>query len=221
MILFHHFAIVVWMLAFLCETNTAFCPVSPYTISSKHVVVTNSRNNRSFHSRNGHAMDGREEEPTFSVKRRIDTVMDIPDENNTKDDNMMLLDGLGLVRYQEHTNNNTMEPILKVVGIVSQPIVWISLYFVETTGSGLPSGPYGVLGGLEGVSYLVVLGLALLGSSSTLKTISRLTLVVGLIVLASLVAQQGCVPNAKPILDYSDYLPVCNADDTPGLFGGR
>ncbi|KAG7351842.1 hypothetical protein IV203_007890 [Nitzschia inconspicua] len=221
MILFHHCAIVVLMLAFLCETNTAFCPAIPFTPSSRTVGVINSRNNRSFHSSNGHEMDSREEERISSVKRRIDTVTDIPDENDTTDDNIMLLDGLGLVRYQEHTNNNNMEPILKVVGIVSQPIVWISLYFVETTGNGLPSGPYGVLGGLEGVSYLVVLGLALLGSSSTLKTISRLTLTVGLIVLASLVVQQGCVPNAKPILDYSDYLPVCNADDTPGLFGGR
>eukprot|EP00581_Thalassiosira_minuscula_P014396 CAMPEP_0183731262 /NCGR_PEP_ID=MMETSP0737-20130205/34888_1 /TAXON_ID=385413 /ORGANISM="Thalassiosira miniscula, Strain CCMP1093" /LENGTH=198 /DNA_ID=CAMNT_0025963953 /DNA_START=8 /DNA_END=604 /DNA_ORIENTATION=- len=117
--------------------------------------------------------------------------------------------------------------ILDTVGLVSQPIVWVSLYSVVTTGAGLPSGPFGLLGAVEGLSYLLVLGFALasFGRISSIKlklveSLSWLTLGAGLLSLGALVAQQGCVPNAKPILDYSSYLPVCNPEQTPGLFGG-
>lgn len=48
---------------------------------------------------------------------------------------------------------------------------------------------------------------------------STITLVLALGVLLSMVFDRGCVPNAKPLLDYSAYLPVCIAKDTPGLFG--
>ena len=40
---------------------------------------------------------------------------------------------------------------------------------------------------------------------------SRVTVVAGLAVLAALAAERGCVPNARPILDYSAYLPVCSS----------
>ena len=126
---------------------------------------------------------------------------------------------------QQHTslatanNDNDFDnKLVDAVGAVSQPIVWVSLYSVATTGGGLPSGPFGLLGALEGVSYLAVVGLALFGSS-TIRTVSRVTILLGLLTLASLVAEQGCVPNAKPILDYSEYLPVCDPEQTPGLFG--
>jgi len=58
-----------------------------------------------------------------------------------------------------------------------------------TTGEGLPAGPLGLLGALEGLSYL--------------------TIVAGLGVLAYLGLSAGCVPNAQPLLDYSSVLPVC------------
>lgn len=119
-------------------------------------------------------------------------------------------------------------------GMVAQPVVWTSLYFVATTGAGLPAGPFGLLGALEGVSYLVMLafvGVSLYrkvttgsglppGPSDLLgaaESLSYLSLLAGLLTLASLVVSQGCVPNAKPILDYSDYLPICQ--ETPGIFG--
>jgi hypothetical protein len=41
---------------------------------------------------------------------------------------------------------------------------------------------------------------------------SRITLAFGLLTLIGLIVDQGCVPNAKPILDYSAYLPICNID---------
>jgi hypothetical protein len=138
-------------------------------------------------------------------------------------------------------------------GLLAQPIIWASLVSVKTTGAGLPSGPFGIVGAVEGISYLLLLGWAGAGawrrlrqndededdnlslsssssssSSSSIKSsqslawlvenLSALSLVLGLLVLVSLVIDEGCVPNAKPILDYSAYLPVCEAK--AGLFGG-
>ena len=124
------------------------------------------------------------------------------------------------------------ESILGAVGMAAQPVVWVSLYYVATTGAGLPASPFGLLGAVEGISYLLVLGLVgltawrnvggtfpsndLLGNAEAL---SFKTLIAALLTLASLVVDQGCIPNAKPILDYSSYLPVCQAEDTPGFFG--
>ena len=123
--------------------------------------------------------------------------------------------------------------VLGVVGLGAQPIVWVSLFFVATTGAGLPAGPFGLLGALEGISYLIVIGLL---SSSALgtfedsgspsndlltraKRVSLITIIAALLTFASLAVNQGCIPNAKPLLDYSSYLPVCKAEDTPGIFG--
>lgn len=107
---------------------------------------------------------------------------------------------------------------------------------MRTTGGGYPAGPFGLLGLLEGMSYLIVVGFAaafawknLIVDSSDKKDVvsaedwaeraSVISLVLALVVLLSLVVDRGCVPNAKPLLDYSDYLPVCIAEDAPGLFG--
>lgn len=123
--------------------------------------------------------------------------------------------------------------VLGAVGLGAQPIVWVSLFFVATTGAGLPAGPFGLLGALEGISYLIVVGLfasSALGNfedsgspSNDLltraKRVSLTTIIAALLTFASLVVNQGCIPNAKPLLDYSSYLPVCKAEDTPGIFG--
>jgi len=108
--------------------------------------------------------------------------------------------------------------------LISQPIVWVSLYSVATTGGGLPEGPYGLIGGIEGLAYLAVVGWAGVGiffsssnpekSKEETRTISEkislITIGIGLLVLVNLVLNQGCVPNAKPILDYSAYVNVCD-----------
>jgi len=128
--------------------------------------------------------------------------------------------------------------LLGLVGLVFQPVVWVSLYSLASTGHGLPAGPAGLIGAVEGVAYLLVVLLALLprpvaadddgtgggklsnedvanasnGSSLILgaRKISRITIAVGFLVLAGVVAGKGCVPNAKPLLDYSEFLPVCD-----------
>ena len=129
-------------------------------------------------------------------------------------------------------DNGTVTAIDSII-FACQPIVWISLYSVATNGSGLPAGPGGIVGAIEGISYLIVVIFALFPSSllstkntdatttsnstattvtatATTQIISRLTITIGLFVLIGLIFDQGCVPNAKPILDYSAYLPICN-----------
>lgn len=117
--------------------------------------------------------------------------------------------------------------IVGTLGLIAQPIVWISLISVAMTGGGLPPGPFGLLGALEGISYLVVVGLVATAivsrenshGSNLAQQLSLGTIVVALLVLFKLVADQGCVPNAKPLVDYSGYVNVCDPNKTPGLFG--
>merc|ERR1711965_1130890 len=45
-----------------------------------------------------------------------------------------------------------------ILGLVSQPVMWWSLWTLKTTGCGLPAGPFGLIGAAEGISYLVVIG---------------------------------------------------------------
>ena len=118
---------------------------------------------------------------------------------------------------------------LAIVGVGVQPIVWISLWSVATAGHGLPEGPFGLVGGIEGIGYLVVAGLAFkkflirtidkndynqeVSDGTTLsylsETLSSGTLIVAILVVIKLQLDQGCIPNAKPILDYSSFVRVC------------
>ena len=111
-------------------------------------------------------------------------------------------------------------------GLIANAVMVPSLYSVATTGGGLPAGPFGLLGLLEGVSYLVVVGVVaaslfkkvttgsglpagpggLLGAAEGL---SFLSILAGLAVLATLVTQSACVPNALPLADYSSTVNVC------------
>ena len=111
-------------------------------------------------------------------------------------------------------------------GLVANLVVPASLYSVATTGGGLPAGPFGLVGALEGVSYLVIVGFVGAALRSKLTTgsglpagpygltgaaegLSFLSVLAGLVVLAQLQLQQGCVPNALPLADYSAVVNVC------------
>ena len=113
-----------------------------------------------------------------------------------------------------------------VAGLGSNAVMWASLYSVATTGGGLPAGPFGVVGLVEGVSYLLVVGLAGAALYSKVSTgsglpagpggllgaaegLSCLSVAAGAAVLLLLQANQGCVPNALPLADYSDRVAVC------------
>mmetsp|Transcript_8587 Transcript_8587/g.17931 ORF Transcript_8587/g.17931 Transcript_8587/m.17931 type:complete len:202 (+) Transcript_8587:95-700(+) len=127
------------------------------------------------------------------------------------------------LKSSENKNDNDTLGWLEPVGLACQPVVWVSLYSVATTGGGLPAGPGGSIGAIEGLAYLIVVVLALLppvGSPGAenepsffnAKYLSRRTIFLGILVLAALAGNKGCVPNAKPILDYSAYLPVCSSE---------
>jgi hypothetical protein len=90
-----------------------------------------------------------------------------------------------------------------------------------------------LVGAIEGLAYLTVVGwggVALWnqirkgGTKTSTEAVSEklslVTIGIGLLVLVKLVTDQGCVPNAKPILDYSAYVNVCDTQQTPGFFGG-
>lgn len=101
-------------------------------------------------------------------------------------------------------------------GFVANPVMWWSLATLKTTGCGLPAGPFGLLGALEGVSYLVVVGFVaaaivkkvttgsalpagpfgLLGAAEGL---SFLSCAAGLVVLGFQLADYGYLPEAVPV----------------------
>ena len=126
----------------------------------------------------------------------------------------------------ENRDDSTTTLAIAVIGVAAQPIFWASLYSVATTGGGLPPGPFGVLGLIEGLSYLAVVffvGAALLSKVRTgaglaagpfcllglAEGLSFLSATAGLVVLTYVATGQGCVPNALPIADYSGVVNVC------------
>ncbi|KAL3813216.1 hypothetical protein ACJIZ3_014484 [Penstemon smallii] len=61
-----------------------------------------------------------------------------------------------------------------VGGLVANPVIGWSLYTLKTTGCGLPPGPGGSIGALEGVSYLAVVGIVAWSLYTKTKTGSGL-----------------------------------------------
>lgn len=103
------------------------------------------------------------------------------------------------------------ETILGVVGTKMSLIVLISEYVLKTTGCGLPAGPYGIIGALEGISYLGVSAIAAFSIYTKVKTgsglkgvlglaegLSFLAIAVGLVVLGFQISDYGFIPNAVP-----------------------
>lgn len=103
-----------------------------------------------------------------------------------------------------------------VVGTSTSLIVLVSEYVLKTTGCGLPAGPYGLIGAVEGISYLGVCSVAILSIYSKVKTgsglpagpkgvlglaegLSFLALAFGAAVLTFQLIDYGYVPNAVPM----------------------
>ena len=57
----------------------------------------------------------------------------------------------------EQSSNLTKAAV--AAGLIANPVVLVSEYFLKTTGEGLPPGPGGLYGATEGVSYLVIVGI--------------------------------------------------------------
>jgi len=52
-----------------------------------------------------------------------------------------------------------LDCVIGTTGIASSFVCFYSLYVLGTTGCGLPPGPFGILGAIEGLSYLSVSGI--------------------------------------------------------------
>ena len=106
--------------------------------------------------------------------------------------------------------------ILGVVGTIASLITLYSEYTLKMTGCGLPSGPFGLIGLVEGLSYLSVSGLVVYSVITKVQTdnglpagpygllgaaegLSFLTIVIGLVVLALQITSYGYIPNAVPM----------------------
>lgn len=98
---------------------------------------------------------------------------------------------------------------LSVLGLLSFPIVAWSEWSLYQTGCGLPPGPGGLLGALEGIGYLVITGVTLLSLFQRLKGTSKrvsilteassgILVVFGLFVIISQVQNYGYIPSALP-----------------------
>eukprot|EP00243_Klebsormidium_subtile_P003380 TRINITY_DN16762_c0_g1_i1.p1 TRINITY_DN16762_c0_g1~~TRINITY_DN16762_c0_g1_i1.p1 ORF type:complete len:222 (+),score=5.97 TRINITY_DN16762_c0_g1_i1:111-776(+) len=100
-------------------------------------------------------------------------------------------------------------------GLVSVPVMAWSLFTLKTTGCGLPPGPGGALGGLEGISYLAIVGIVGWSLYTKVKTgsglpqgpfgllgavegLSYLLCLAGLVVLGFQVADHGFIPSPTP-----------------------
>lgn len=110
----------------------------------------------------------------------------------------------------------TQQTALTALAVPALPIVAYSEYILGTTGCGLPPGPYGLLGAMEGVSYLVLAGIVavsvyvkattgkglppgpanLLGAA---EGISYLLLLLGLADAAYVFKIYGSLPSAVPV----------------------
>jgi hypothetical protein len=103
-----------------------------------------------------------------------------------------------------------------VLGSTAAIVMMYSEYVLKTTGCGLPAGPAGLLGALEGISYLTVLALVAYSAYNKLRTgsglpagpagilgaaegLGYLAVVIGVFVLISQVADYGYIPNAIPM----------------------
>eukprot|EP00891_Asterochloris_glomerata_P000820 jgi/Astpho2/820/Aster-x0972 len=96
-------------------------------------------------------------------------------------------------------------------GLLLNPVVLISEYYLKTTGKGLPEGPGGLYGAAEGIGYLVVTGIVLWSITTKLRTgsglpagpagllgavegLSWLSVVAGIVVAGLTIAEKGSLP---------------------------
>ena len=108
------------------------------------------------------------------------------------------------------------EAVLGAAGTTASLVTLYSEYTLKTTGCGLPAGPFGLVGAVEGLSYLGVVGLVAYSLYSKVRTgsglpagpgrllgaaegLAFLAAVAGLVVLGFQVVDYGYIPNAVPM----------------------
>ena len=106
--------------------------------------------------------------------------------------------------------------LLGSAGTIASLATFYSEFTLKSTGCGLPAGPFGLFGAVEGISYLGVAGFAGFSLFKKVKTgsglpagpggllglaegLSFLAILVGFIVLAFQILDYGYIPNAVPM----------------------
>ena len=115
----------------------------------------------------------------------------------------------------ETTTEGGMQILVGAAGVCLAPVVMWSSATLYQTGCGLPPGPGGILGAIEGVSYLTVVGIAGWSVVTKVKTgdglppgpsgllggaegLSYLAILVGIGSLIHQVSARGFIPSALP-----------------------
>jgi hypothetical protein len=113
-------------------------------------------------------------------------------------------------------SNESDQTLLGATGTVAALVTLYSEFTLKTTGCGLPAGPFGLVGAVEGVSYLGIVGLVGLSLYKKVKTgsglpagpggllgaaegLSFLAILAGLVVFGFQVMDYGYIPNAVPM----------------------
>lgn len=108
---------------------------------------------------------------------------------------------------------STPPSIDSILGITASLVVLFSEYTLKTTGCGLPAGPFGIVGAVEGLSYLGVVGICANAASKFFSedeegdtsarriatTLGVSAALVGIAVLTFQIADYGYIPNAVPM----------------------
>jgi hypothetical protein len=130
--------------------------------------------------------------------------------------------GFYIIQAQGDDNTETTsmsesdQSLLGVTGTIAALVTLYSESVLKMTGCGLPAGPFGLVGAVEGVSYLGIVGVAAYSLYTKIKTgsglpagpsgllgaaegLSYLSIIVGLVVLVLQVSNYGYIPNAIPM----------------------
>ena len=108
-----------------------------------------------------------------------------------------------------------------ILGTIASIVVLRSEFVLKTTGCGLPAGPFGIVGALEGISYLGVVATSVAAAISYFSSsddddesnsnsnviiagrlavsLSCTAIVFGIAVLAFQLTDYGYIPNAVPM----------------------
>ena len=74
---------------------------------------------------------------------------------------------------EESALSESDQTLLGTVGTAASLVTLYSEFVLKTTGCGLPAGPFGLFGLMEGLSYLGVTGIAAYSVVTKVKTVSQ------------------------------------------------
>ncbi|XP_071915400.1 uncharacterized protein [Coffea arabica] len=120
-----------------------------------------------------------------------------------------------MAEEQTESGNGIIDKAAIAGGLISTPVIAWSLYTLKTTGCGLPPGPGGSIGALEGVSYIAVVGIVVWSAYTKAKTgsglpngpfgllgavegLSYLSLLAIIVVFGLQFAEKGSLPGPLP-----------------------